>query len=71
MNFPERFDLPNPNKQPYGNTAPNAKKRELILGAVIAVLSKFPDQCRAKGSSHIIVAKAVELIKPRSKSLSM
>ncbi len=71
MNFPECFDLPKPNKQPYGSTESNAKKRELVLGAAIAVLSKFPDQCRAKGSSHILVAKAVELIKPRSKSLSL
>jgi hypothetical protein len=33
------------------------------------VLSKFPDQCRAKGSGNIIVAKVAELIEQRSKSL--
>jgi hypothetical protein len=43
MNFPENFDLPNPSKQPYGNRESNAKKRELGLGAAIAVLSKFSE----------------------------
>ncbi len=43
MSFPECFDLPNPNKQPYGNRESNAKNRELGLGAAIVMLSKFPE----------------------------
>lgn len=36
-------------KKTHGNTEVNAKKREEILGAAIAVLVAYPEKCRTKG----------------------
>ena len=38
-------ELPPDNKKPHGNTENNARNRESVLMAAIAVKTKFPDQC--------------------------
>jgi hypothetical protein len=68
--FPEDFNLQNVNKKSHGNTESNASKRELVLGAAIFVLSKFPDQCRAtKGLNEVMGAKVADLIDQKSQLL--
>ena len=64
--FPEDFNLQNVNKKPHGNTESNANNRELVLGAAVAVLSAFPDQCRTKDLTKVQASKVAKLIDQKS-----
>lgn len=52
-------------KAPHGNTEVNASKREAILGAALAVLAKYPDQCRS-GTGNVQGSKIAKLIEEKS-----
>ena len=43
--MPDAFEK-KPNDKPHGNTVANASKREQVLGAAIAAIIHWPDQCR-------------------------
>lgn len=57
-------DKPLQPKMIHGNTEINAKKREEVLGAALAVLAKWPNECRA-GSGNIKATKIRELIESK------
>lgn len=63
--YPDSFELEDPDKKPHGNTEVNARKREAVLGASIAVLAEFPDQCRS-GSGKVMGSKIAALIEEKS-----
>jgi len=55
--YPNDFSGTKKRKKPHGNAEIYASKREEILGAALAVIAKYPDECRNKrgilGGSNI------------------
>jgi hypothetical protein len=64
--FPEDFNLQKVNKKPHRNSELNANNRELVLGAAVAVLSAFPEQCRTKDLAKVQASKVAKLIDQKS-----
>lgn len=48
--FPQLFESKPTKDKTHGNAELNAEKREQVLGAAIAVMANFPDQCKRGGS---------------------
>lgn len=53
-------------KKPHGNTQVNASKREEILGAAIAVMTAFPDQCRRSPNGAFSGEKITGMIEDKA-----
>ncbi len=63
--FIEKSENPEKKEKRHGNTDVHASKREEVLGAALAVLAAFPDQCKSS-SGNIIVSKISKLIDQKS-----
>ena len=55
----------NPKAKVHGNTEHNARNREQILGAAVAVILEFPEQCR-DGCGTITLAAVVRTIEDKA-----
>jgi hypothetical protein len=62
----ERFPLKKPVIKKPGNTEANASKREEILGAAVAIIANFPEEC-THGKS-IVGTRVCKLMQSKAKT---